>query len=79
MTQWQHRLFIFADEWLGVLLLLYLYGHAGRDTFVIVFFIWAIAIYGVSYPFYWKLSKISFKDAVEKIQKLIEFLEGEGQ
>jgi len=53
MTQWQHRLFIFADEWLGILLLVYLYGHVRKDFFVVVFIVWAIAIYAVSYPLYW--------------------------
>lgn len=53
MTQWQHRLFIFLDEWLGIILWIYLY-EKGDKAFVIVFPAWIIMVYGIAYRSYWR-------------------------
>lgn len=52
MTQFQRRLFIFADEWLGAGLLLYL--HKTHDpAFWPAFVGWFITVYILSYGGYW--------------------------
>ena len=54
MTRAQERLFILADEWLGVVLLTYLW-RVQDAAFWPVFVTWAILVYGLSYPFHWRL------------------------
>lgn len=62
MTPLERRIFIYLDEWLGVALLLFL--HCKHDPFFWwVLPIWAVAIYGISYPLHWRLQA---KEAKEK-------------
>ena len=46
------RAFICLDEWLGIFLLAYLF-ETGSKLFWYVAIPWAIAVYGISYPFHW--------------------------
>jgi hypothetical protein len=52
MTAFQRRLFILFDEWIGAVLVLYLW-RTGDKLFLPVFIFWGIAIYGISYPLHW--------------------------
>ena len=45
------RLIIALDEWLGMLLLVYLHSH-DRGLFWVVLPIWIVAVYLISYPLY---------------------------
>lgn len=51
MTQTQARVFIALDEWIGILVALRLYGGGLFWPFVVP---WAIAVYAISYPLYWR-------------------------
>lgn len=53
MTARTRRLIILADEWLGIVLLTYLWRAGERAAFWWVFGAWAFAVYFVSYPLYW--------------------------
>ena len=52
VTIFQRRLFIFADEWLGVALCCWCW-HVHREVFWPVLIAWAIAIYVFGYIPYW--------------------------
>jgi hypothetical protein len=45
-------MFILADEWLGVVLCLYLWKTEDR-AFWPVLITWAVLVYAISYPWYW--------------------------
>jgi hypothetical protein len=52
VTQAQRRLFILVDEWLGVVLLCWLW-HAHREAFWPVAGLWGVFVYGFGYVPYW--------------------------
>lgn len=52
MKEKHQRAFIFGDEWIGMLLSVFLY-ERGSFLFWIVCPLWLIAVYGISYPLYW--------------------------
>lgn len=65
MTRFHRRLFIFADEWLGIALLLYL--HRAQDpAFWWVFAAWMVTVYGLSYVPYWLDAPLDEADEAEK-------------
>lgn len=46
------RAFIALDEWLGIFTSIYLF-EIGSRLFWIFWPLWAVAVYVLSYPFYW--------------------------
>ncbi len=52
MDDRQRRAFIALDEWVGMLLLVYLH-RADRALFWYVLPAWLVAVYAISYPLYW--------------------------
>jgi hypothetical protein len=54
MTPFQRRVFILIDEWLGILLCVYLW-RTHDSAFWTVFIMWTSVVYGCSYPLHlWK-------------------------
>jgi hypothetical protein len=53
VTQFQARMVILADEWLGAAFCGWVYG-AHREAFWPVFVFWAACVYGIGYPSYWR-------------------------
>lgn len=68
------RAFIALDEWLGMLLSVYLF-QTSSSLFWFVCPLWIIAVYGISYPFYWwgredKQRPTPFQLALTKLAQL---------
>lgn len=53
MTLFQRRLFVFADEWLGIVLCVYLW-KTNDPAFWPVFVAFVVLVYVVSYPLLWR-------------------------
>lgn len=69
MTPVQRRLFIALDEWLGIVVLLWMHRtHDGLFWPALVF--WAVSVYAISYPWHWwKQHKEETNDASRSTQK----------
>lgn len=52
MKESTQRTFIALDEWLGMIILIYLF-EADSVLFWVMLPLWVVAVYGISYPFYW--------------------------
>lgn len=48
----QQRTFIAIDEWLGIAVAIFLH-ETGSSLFWPFVVLWAVAVYAISYPWYW--------------------------